>query len=208
MLGAFVVIQWLRSRDRWGSRAPLAWVAGLAAVVALLALGAGWWEQRHYLERRYDSLSPSLKLAEAVRWARDLRGAKVAVSGVRGVFNQYPFYGTDLSNRVQWLGREGPDGAYERIPTCAEWRQALADGGYTHVVTTYDPFNPGTLTDTKEALWTRRDAGAKQLLRDGPVSVFELDSPPDPSTCDGLPDLSQAELDGDSVNADPTANQP
>ena len=51
--------------------------------------------------------------------------------------------------------RSGPDGAYERIPTCAEWRQALADGGYTHVVTTYDPFNPGSLTDTKEALWTR-----------------------------------------------------
>ena len=60
-------------------------------------------------------------------------------------------------------------------PTCAEWRQALADGGYTHVVTTYDPFNPGTLTDTKEALWTRTDPAAKQILRDGPVSVFELD---------------------------------
>ena len=30
---------------------------------------------------------------------------------------------TDLSNEVQWLGVEGPDGAYERIATCAEWRQ-------------------------------------------------------------------------------------
>ena len=69
---------------------------------------------------------------------------------MRGVFNQYPFYGTDLSNHVQWLGVKGPDGAYERIPNCAEWRQALADGGYTHVVTTYDPFDPGALTDTKE----------------------------------------------------------
>ena len=106
-------------------------------------MGAGWWEQRHYLEHRYDSLSPRLDLAGAVRWARDLRDAKVAVSGVRGVFNQFPFYGTDLSNEVQWLGKKGPDGAYERIPTCAEWRQALADGGYTHVVTTYDPFDPG-----------------------------------------------------------------
>ncbi len=35
----------------------------------------------------------NLKLADAVRWARDLRDANVAVSGVRGVFNQFPFYG-------------------------------------------------------------------------------------------------------------------
>jgi hypothetical protein len=208
VLVVFAVIQALRSRDRWGPKAPLAWVAGLAAVVAIGALGAGWWEQRHYLERRYENLSPNLKLADAVRWARDLRDADVAISGIRGVFNQFPFYGTDLSNHVQWLGLKGPDGAYERIPTCAQWRQALADGHYTHVVTTYDPFNPGTLTDTKEALWTRTDPAAKQILRDGPVSVFEIDGTPDPSTCDDLPDLSPAELDGDSVNEDPTANQP
>ena len=208
VLVAFAAIRWLRDSGRIGAGAPLAWGAGLAALLAVVALGAGWWEQRHYLERRYDDLSPQLQLADAVRWARDLRDANVAISGVRGVFNQYPFYGTDLSNRVQWLGMEGPDGAYERIPTCAEWRQALADGGYTHVVTTYDPFDPGSLTDTKEALWTRTDPAAKQILRDGPVSVFELQGAPDPAACGDLPDLTPAELDGDSVNEDPTANQP
>ena len=208
VLIGFAAIQWLRSHDRWGPATPLAWVAGLAAVIAIGALGAGWWEQRHYLEHRYENLSPNLKLADAVRWARDLRGANVAVSGVRGVFNQFPFYGDDLSNHVQWLGIKGPDGAYQRIPTCEQWRQALADGRYTHVVTTYDPFNPGKLTDTKEALWTRTDPAAKQILRDGPVSVFEIDGTPNPAGCDDLPDLSPAELDGDSVNEDPTANQP
>lgn len=179
---------------------------GLAATVAVLV--GGYVAQRHYLERRYDSLSPQLQLAEAVRWARDLRNAKVAVSGVRGVFNQYPFYGTDLSNEVQWLGVEGAAGAYLRIPSCELWRSELADGGYTHVVTMYDPFMPGTLTDTKEGLWTRTDAGAKEILRDGPVSVFALESAPDPATCGDLPELEPAELNGESVNADPTANQP
>ena len=208
ILAGFALVQWLRGRDRRGPRVSLAWVAGLTAVIAVGALAAGWWEQRHYLERRYENLSPELKLANAARWARDLRDAKVAVAGVRGVFNQFPFYGTDLSNQVQWLGVEGPDGAYLRIPTCAEWRQELADGGYTHVVTTYDPFNPGSLTDTKEGLWTREDPAAKQILRDGPVSVFELEGAPDPAGCDELPDLSESELNGDSVNDDPTANQP
>jgi hypothetical protein len=210
-VGVLVVwglVAWLRGSGRLDSAAPRRYVVGLVALVTLGALAAGWWEQRHYLERRYDSLSPALGIAPAARWARDIEDSKIAVAGVRGVFNQYPFYGLDLSNEVQWLGKDGPDGGFERIPTCAEWRQALADGGYRYVVTMYDPFNPGTLTDTKEGLWTRRDAGSRQILRDGPVSVFELDAPPDAATCDGLPDLSPSELNGDSVNDDPTANQP
>jgi hypothetical protein len=205
---AFAAVRWLLARGWLSPVAPRRHVAALAAVVAVGALGVGWWEQNHYLERRYDDLSPQLRLAGAARWARDLRDAKVAVAGVRGVFNQYAFYGTDLSNQVQWLGTKGPDGAYLRIPTCAEWRRALADGGYTHVVTTYDPFLPGKLTDTKEALWTRADPASRQILRDGPVSVFELRGAPDPAGCDDLPDLTPAELNGESVNIDPTANQP
>ncbi len=207
-LVAFAVLRWLAGRGLLGGGAPRRWAIAIASLVALGALGAGWWEQNHYLERRYENLSPVLRLAEAVRWSRDLRDARVAVAGVRGVFNQYPFYGTDLSNEVQWLGKEGPDGAYLRIPNCEQWRQALADGGYTHVVTTYDPYRPTDLDDTKEGLWTREDPAATEIIRDGPVSVFELDGEPDPAGCDGLPELSTAELNGDSVNREPFANQP
>ncbi len=198
VLVAFGVVWWLRGR----------YTVAIACVALVGAIGAGYLVQRHYLERRYENLSPQLRLADAVRWARGLEDSKVAVSGVRGVFNQYPFYGADLSNQVQWLGVEGEDGAYLRIPDCETWRAELADGGYTHVVSTYDPFLPGQLTDTKEALWTREDPAARQLLRDGPVSVFELEGAPDPSACGDLPDLSEAELNGDSVNVEPLANQP
>jgi hypothetical protein len=208
ILALWGTIAWLRASGRLDSAAPRRYALGLAALFALAALGAGWWEQRHYLERRYETLSPALEIADAARWARDVEDSKIAVAGVRGVFNQYPFYGVDLSNEVQWLGTDGDDGAFLRIPTCAEWRQALADGGYRYVVTMYDPYLPGELTDTKEGLWTRRDPASRQILRDGPVSVFELEGAPDPTSCDGLPDLSRSELNGDSVNNDPTANQP
>ena len=207
-LAGFALVRLLADRGRIGTGAPRRWAAGLAGALAVCVLGAGWWEQNHYLERRYENLSPDLELAEAVRWARDVRGARIAVAGVRGVFNQYPFYGTDLSNQVQWLGKEGPDGAYLRIPSCAEWRQALAEGGFTHVVTTYDPYRPDSLPDTKEAIWTREDPAAREIVGDGPVSVFELDRAPDPARCGDLPDLDPAELNGDSVNAESLYNQP
>jgi hypothetical protein len=204
------LIAWLRDRDLLGPAAPRPVAAALAAVIALGALGAGWWEQNHYLERRYENTSPDLKLADALRWPRDLRDARVAVGGIRGVFNQYPFYGTDLSNEVQWLGIEGEHKAWLRIPTCERWRTELAAGDYTHVVTTYDPFRPGELTDTKEGLWTREDPAAREIpeASDGPVSVFELEGEPDPASCGDLPDLSEAELNGDSVNIAPSANEP
>jgi hypothetical protein len=38
--------------------------------------------------------------------------------------------------------------------------------------------------------------------------VFELSGEPDPAACDGLPELTEAELNGDSVNIAPSANQP
>jgi hypothetical protein len=198
----FALLRWLLGRGRIGPGAPRRLGLAMAGLAAFGALVAGWWEQNHYLERRYENLSPELHLAEAARWARDLRGARIAIGGVRGVFTQFVYYGTDLSNEVQWLGKEGPDGAFLRIPSCAEWRQALADGGYTHVVTTYDPYRPASGLDPKEARWTRADPSATEVLRDGPVSIFELDGPPDPGSCGNLPDLSAAERNGDSVNAE------
>ncbi len=203
--GAFA---WLRSRGYLGPAAGRRSVIAVALVCIAGAAVAGWFGQRHYLERRYENTSPRLQLASTLRWARDIRDARIAVAGVRGVFNQYPLYGTDLSNHVQWLGLRGEHDAWLRIPTCEQWREAINEGGYTHVVTTYDPFHPGRLTDTREALWTRTDPASEQILRDGPVGVFEITGEMDPEGCVGLPELSPAELNGDSVNREPLANQP
>lgn len=208
VLAGAAAFAWLRSRGLLGPAARRRSIAAAAAVAVLLAGAVGWWEQRHYLERRYENTSPRLQLASTLRWARDVRDARIAVAGIRGVFNQYPLYGTDLSNHVQWLGLRGDHDAWLRIPTCEQWREAVNAGGYTHVVTTYDPFHPGRLTDTREALWTRQDPAAEQILSDGPVAVFEIRGQMDPDGCAGLPALSPSELNGDSVNAEPLANQP
>jgi hypothetical protein len=208
VFAGFALIGWLRSRGIVGPGGRRRWALGLAACALALGLLAGYGEQRHYLEHRYENTSPTLKLAAALRWPRDLRDQRIAVGGIRGVFNQLPFYGTDLSNHVQWLGLKGADDAWLRIPTCWQWRTQINEGDYDYVVTTYDPFNPGRLTNTKEAVWTRRDPAVTQVLRDGPVAIFKVNGPLDPAGCAGLPRLSAAELNGESVNARPLANQP
>jgi hypothetical protein len=166
--------------------------AGVAAAALLVA--AGYVGARHYLEHRYEDTGASQDLAAALRWSRDVRDARIAVAGIRGVFTQYPFYGTDLSSMVQWLGKRGPHDAYSRIPNCRQWRRAVDAGGYTHVVTTFDPYFPGTMRNSPEGRWTQSDPNAHVVLRDGPVRVFELRGPLDPAGCQGQKPLSEAEL--------------
>ncbi|HEX3262331.1 MAG TPA: hypothetical protein VHR37_01610 [Solirubrobacterales bacterium] len=179
---------WFKGADRWWARVAV----GAAAAVAIVA--AGYVGQRHYLEHRYENTGQTQDLASALRWARDIRDARIAIAGIRGVFTQYPFYGTDLSNEVQWLGKRGPHDAYNRIPDCQQWRRAVNAGGFTHVVTTFDPYFPGAMRNSPEGRWTGSDPNAHLVLRDGPVRVFELRGPLDPSGCAGQKPLSRAQL--------------
>jgi hypothetical protein len=182
-------------RRGWLSGPRRSWPrAAVGAVGAVAIVAAGYVGERHYLEHRYEDTGQVQDLASALRWTRDIRDARIAIGGIRGVFNQYPFYGTDLSNEVQWLGKRGPHDAYGRIPNCRQWRSAIDAGGYTHVVTTFDPYFPGTLRNSPEGRWTESDPNAHVVLSDGPVRVFELRGPLDPNDCAGQKPLSNAQL--------------
>ena len=159
----------LRSRGVLGPAGRPRVRVALAAAALGVALAAGYREQDHYLTHRYENTGQVQNLAEALRWSRDVRDARIALGGIRAVFTQYPFYGTDLSNWVQWLGLRGPHDAYNRIPDCRQWRQAINEGGYTHVVTTFDPYLPGRMRNSPEGRWTQSDPNARIVLRDGPV---------------------------------------
>ena len=39
----------------------------------------------------------------------------------------------------------GPTTPSTGFPTAAQWREAINAGHYTHVVTTFDPYLPGTM---------------------------------------------------------------
>lgn len=103
--------------------------------------------------------------------------------GPPGAFGQYVFYDSDLSNRVEYVGVRAPQGAYLPIDNCVEWRQAVNAGGYTYVVVTpASALGPGAAP--QESLWTSGDPDAREILRSGPASVFQILGKLDPGGCD------------------------
>jgi hypothetical protein len=113
-------------------------------------------------------------------WASQQRHARVALAGF---FVQFPFYGRDLSNHVQVVGRRGAHGAYFPIRSCGEWARALAAGRYQYVITaspTVQRYGAAALSrlhppEPPEAGWTRTLPGTVTLMHTlGGASLFRL----------------------------------
>ncbi|HET7416056.1 MAG TPA: hypothetical protein VFJ61_00300 [Solirubrobacterales bacterium] len=152
--------------------------AGLAALVALAVL-VGYPIQRHYLQGRYkDPTFTAPGLNAAFAWARDVDGSRIATTSTR----QYPLFGTDLSNRVEYLGLERPHGGFEAPTTCQQYLQLLSEGDYDYVVASRDRIEPEKPPYPPSARWTEA-AGGKPILREPPTVVFALRGPLKPSAC-------------------------
>ncbi len=155
--------------------------------VGLIALGVGllWPEERDYLNRRYTKAYAKFHLDSGFRWANNERDRRIALGGTTSAFFQYGYYGRDLSNRVQYVGAHGPHAAFNKVQSCAEWRRAINDGDYDFVVTSpqLNQFTPTSPIYSPEGKWTRTDPAAKPVDVDGPVVVFRLTGPLDPSGC-------------------------
>jgi hypothetical protein len=152
---------------------------GLAAALIALAVAIGYPVQRHYLEGRYADPSfttPGLNAAFA--WARDVSDARIATTGTR----QFPLFGLDLSNRVEYVGVERPHGGFVAPSSCTAWRRLLKAGDYDYVVASRDRVEPGKPPYPPSARWTAA-AGAEIVLREPPTVVFELRRRLDPSAC-------------------------
>ncbi len=154
--------------------------AGLVAALALLAAVAiGYPVQRHYLQNRYANptfATPGLNAA--FKWANGISGARIATTSTR----QYPLYGTDLSNRVQYIGEEQPHGGFIAPSTCKQWRHLLNAGHFDYAVTSRDRIEPGKPPYPDTTRWTE-GLGATPILRTPPTVVFKLKGPLDPLAC-------------------------
>jgi hypothetical protein len=187
VLAVLIPAALLLARGRGASRDV---VAGGFAALALAVVAIGYPVQRHYLDERFrnevaaESI-PGMHLDSAYRWARGLEDARIGLAGTTAGFAQYGFYGTDLSNRVAYLGEEGPHGAFNAIPTCSAFRAAVNAAGLDYLVTA--PFlnfiHPGDPIPSPEARWLRGENAVRPVLRSGPVTVWKLRGKLDPAVC-------------------------
>jgi hypothetical protein len=161
-------------------------LSGFVALL-LLVLAIGYPLQRHYLDARFDASSevPGLHLEGAYQWARDKSHARIGLAGTTAGFLSYGFYGTDLSNRVIYLGEKGPHGAYNAIPTCEAFRAAVNTADLDYLVTT--PFlnfiHTGNPIFSPEATWLRGDRAAVPIHRDGPTIIWRINGKLSPAAC-------------------------
>ncbi len=191
---AFVAVAVLVPAALWLWRqrgAASAALVGAVAVLAVFVVAIGYPLQRHYLEGRFandgphDTQIPGMDLDSAYRWARGIDGARIGLAGTTAGFAGYGFYGTDLSNRVVYLGEAGPHGAFNAIPTCARFRAAVNAADLDYLVTS--PFlnflHPGDPIESPEARWLRGESAVEPVLRSGPVTVWKVSGELDPAAC-------------------------
>jgi hypothetical protein len=159
-----------------GARTVAAALVACASVVLVLAHGS-------YGRHRYANTPPFPATYASMR---DIHSSRILVDGLLAQ-EQYPLYGSDLSNRVQFSGVVGKDGRIRPVASCAEWARQLRDGNYEYVLIT-----PPTITTDapRDAVWTEQLGGklvhsetrryATGLLR-GTLSVRVYRMPPGPS---------------------------
>ncbi|HEY1285624.1 MAG TPA: hypothetical protein VGF04_06005 [Solirubrobacterales bacterium] len=151
----------------------------LLLVAAAAAAALGYPVQRHYLDNRYASPDFSTPgLDAAFRWSRSISDARIATTSTR----QYPLFGNDLSNRVQFVGERRPHGGFVAPTSCRAWRRLLDAGHFDYVVASRDRIEPGKPPYPLAAKWTE-GPGAAVILREPPTVIFKLTDPPDPSGC-------------------------
>jgi len=167
-----------RHLSGWGAPHPRPLALSLLLLVPI-AIAIGYPVQRHYLKNRYANptfAAPGLNAAFA--WSRSVSDARIATTSTR----QYPLYGADLSNHVQFIGEPRPHGGFVAPTACPQWRRLLNAGHYDYVVTSRDRLEPGKPPYPATAQWTT-GVGAEPILQTPPAIIFKLTGPLDPAAC-------------------------
>jgi hypothetical protein len=158
--------------------------AGLA-VVALPLVVAGYSLQRDYLRDRYSAGIPWAELDASYHWAEGVSNARIGLTGTTAGTLQYGYYGPDLSNRVVYLGEHGPHDAFNPIPDCAAFHEAVNDANLDYLVTS--PFlNYVRLSEpieSPEARWLRGSEAVEAIETSAGVTVWRVLARLDPAAC-------------------------
>src|SRR3954452_9215584 len=172
-------------------RVPILALATFGLVMAITAVALGRVRENYYLDHRYVTASrPPLgggfratpEWQPLQDWGRKQSGQRIGVVGRASAFGQYFFYGTDLSNHVQYVGTELRRGTFRPIVSCSAWRRAVNAGDYDYIVTT-PKIGALEVSAPPEAHWTETDKNVKTVIQTGPAAVYKITRPLDPASC-------------------------
>ena len=138
---------------------------------------------------RHDRYRDTPSLPVTYAWAQHIADARIGVVGAYAQL-QYPLYGADLSNYVQYVGRRGDRGSFGPLPDCAAWRRALNAGRYDYL---FIGMSGSPNAPSNEQRWTESDPAARLLpVHDDFVqsvfgrirtNLYKLTGPLDPAGC-------------------------
>ena len=150
----------------------------LAGTLLIIVL-AGQAVQKSYFDSRYENPDfTTAGLNRAFAWAQKVDGVSIATNATR----QYPLFGRDLDNEVQFVGVHEKHAGFVEPESCEQFRQSVADGDYDYLVVTLDRPSPNREFPVESA-WIASDPAVTKVLREEPTVVYRLDGKPDPALC-------------------------
>jgi hypothetical protein len=162
--------------SRKGARKVLAWTGGTVLILGILC---GFGVQRYYFDNRYENPDfTTPEIAAAILWADGQQGQSIGTIVTR----QYPLWGPELDNEVQFIGVPGPHGGYVEAETCREFVDAVNAGDYDYLVLALDR-EGRTLERPREVDWIIDDPNLGSVSARESDVVFSLDGPLSATTC-------------------------
>jgi hypothetical protein len=177
---ALAAVAWFLAR-RPVSPTAVRWV-GLASVAVVLVGGLAWVQRD---QARYRSAAEvagfdGLTVLGPLRRQHD---ARIATDTL---FLQYPLYGYDLSNYVQFIGRKGPHGAFGALTTCRAWKAAVNEGNYDFLLVAAAHYPVPPLVRSPAMSWAESEHGhaLRPLAREGDrATAYAVAGRLDPARC-------------------------
>jgi hypothetical protein len=168
-------------------------VAAAAVALVLLAVVLGRAQEVQYADQHYKNPLPFLGEGgprEAYDFARKQHDKRIGIIGSSEIiFGQYGFYGEDLSNRVEYIGQQGPNGTY-RLPTsCQQYRRLVNEGDYDFLIMSqYTQDSPEAEYWFPIYAWSKTDPALKLVVAEPEIFpqadyVFKVDGKMDPAGC-------------------------
>jgi hypothetical protein len=170
------------------------YVALAAGGVLLLAVVLGRAQEVQYYDQHYTRTTPFLQDGgprKAYTFARERHGARIGIAGSGEIFfGQYGFYGANLDNDVQYIGKAGPDGTYRLATTCHEFRRLIDEGDFDFLITSR------ATQDSREAdfwfpvyAWLKSDPALELVIKEPEITpqpdyVFKVKGPLDQTCAD------------------------